>query len=218
MHDVVYSGKTDAKFYKTDNVTLVGKTGTAQIAGDKGYLTGEYDYVRSFAGIFPYENPQYIIYVSVKKFDGNYREFASMVTKVVEEIAKYKNITELIEKVDNNKIIVLNNYLSTDVAVTEERLKKLNLYVIKLGNGKFIVNQYPLSGNTVLVGNKVFLVTNDVVKTMPDITGWSSSEVITLCKLLGIELKTTGYGVVKSFSIAVGTEIINHMKLEVTLG
>ena len=39
-------------------------------------------------------------------------------------IAKYKNITELVEKVDNSKIITLNNYINTDVLITEERLKK----------------------------------------------------------------------------------------------
>ncbi len=216
MYDVVYSGKTDAKYYKADNVTLVGKTGTAQIAGDRGYLTGQYDYVRSFAGVFPYENPQYIIYVSVKKYNGKYKDFAGMITKVVEEIAKYKNITELVEKVDNNKIIKINNYLSTETIIAEEELKKLNINVIKLGNGKYIINQYPEKDNVVLIGSKVILLTNDTIYKMPNIIGWSSSEVITLCKMLNINLKTTGYGRVKETSIPEGTDIISGMKIEVT--
>lgn len=216
MYDVVYSGKTDAKFYKANNVTLVGKTGTAQIAGDKGYLSGSTDYIRSFAGVFPYENPQYIIYVSVKKYNGKYREFAEMVTKVVEEIAKYKNITELIEKVDNEKIITINSYISTDTFATEEKLKALNLNVIRLGNGKYIINQYPEQGSITIAGNKVFLLTNDTSYKMPNIIGWSSNEVTTLCKLLRIELKTTGYGRVKETSLQEGTDIISGMKLEVT--
>lgn len=217
MYDVVYSGKTDAKFYKTDNVTLVGKTGTAQFAGSNGYMTGKYDYIRSFAGIFPYENPKYIIYVSVKKYDGNYKEFAKMVTKVVEEIAKYKNITELVEKVDNSKIITLNNYINTDILTTEERLKKLNLTTIKLGNGKYIINQYPKKGSMVVSGSKIFLITNDKEYLMPDIKGWSSSEVITLCNLLKINYSMTGYGRVTAFSIEPGTKIDTTTKLEITL-
>ncbi len=217
LYDVVYSGKTDAKFYKAENVTLVGKTGTAEITGAGGYLTGKYDYVRSFAGIFPYEDPQYIIYVSVKKYDGNYKEFAQMVTKVVEEIAKYKNITELVEKVDNSKIITLNNYLNTETLITEERLKKLNLNVIKLGNGKFIINQYPEKGNIILSGNKVFLLTNDSDYVMPNIIGWSSSEVITLCKLLKLDYEITGYGKVATTSITEGTALTKGMKLTITL-
>ena len=62
MYDVVYSGKTDAGFFKSNTVTMVGKTGTAQIADNTGrYMKGPYDYIRSFAGVFPYEDPQYII-------------------------------------------------------------------------------------------------------------------------------------------------------------
>lgn len=216
LHDVVYSGKTDAKYYESDNITLVGKTGTAQITGNSGgYLTGKYDYVRSFAGVFPYENPQYIIYVSVKKYTGVYREFAEMVKKVVEEIAKYKNLTELIEQVDTNKIITLDNYISTDLTATEEKLKKLNLSLVKLGNGKYIINQYPNKGDIVLAGSKIFLKTNSSEYQMPDITGWSVSEVNTLCKLLNLKLKTIGYGNVKTSSIKAGTTITEGTNIEV---
>lgn len=216
LHDVVYSGKTDAKYYESDNITLVGKTGTAQITGNSGgYLTGKYDYVRSFAGVFPYENPQYIIYVSVKKYTGVYREFAEMVKKVVEEIAKYKNLTELIEQVDTNKIITLDNYISTDLTATEEKLKKLNLSLVKLGNGKYIINQYPNKGDIVLAGSKIFLKTNSSEYQMPDITGWSVSEVNTLCKLLNLKLKTIGYGNAKTSSIKAGTTITEGTNIEV---
>ena len=215
LHDVVYSGKTDAKYYESDNITLVGKTGTAQITGNSGgYLTGKYDYVRSFAGVFPYENPQYIIYVSVKKYTGVYREFAEMVKKVVEEIAKYKNLTELIEQVDTTKIITLDNYISTDLTATEEKLKKLNLSLVKLGNGKYIINQYPNKGDIVLAGSKIFLKTNSSEYQMPDITGWSVSEVNTLCKLLNLKLKTIGYGNVKTSSIKAGTTITEGTNIE----
>lgn len=217
MHDVVYSGKTDAKFFEAKNITLVGKTGTAQIPGNRGYMTGTYDYVRSFAGVFPYEDPQYIIYISVKRYKGNFRNVANMVKKVVEEIAKYKNISELVEKVDSEKIIVLNNYMSADIAEVEKKLKGLNLEVIRLGNGKYVINQYPLEGKTILSGNKVFLVSNDAKYVMPDIIGWSSNEVKTLCKLLNIHLKTTGSGRVKESSIAPLTELIPGGQLNVIL-
>ena len=217
MYDVVYSGKTDAMFYKTENVSLIGKTGTAQLVGTNGYATGTYDYIRSFAGMFPYENPQYLIYVSVKKYTGSYRDFARMVKKVVEEIAKYKNITELIEKVDNNKIIEINNYISTDATVTEEKLKLLNLTVIKLGAGKHIINQYPEKGSTVLVGSKVFLLTNDEKYTIPNMVGWSSSEATTLCHLLGIKYNINGYGFVKEQSLKEGTEVTQDTEINLTL-
>ena len=218
MYDVVWNGKTDARYYRSDNIVIAGKTGTAQFTGADGkYKTGTYDYIRSFAGIFPYENPQYIIYVSVKRYTGSIKEYANMITKIVEEIAKYKNISKSIEKVDSSKIITMDKYISSETTITEEKLKKLNLNVIKLGNGKFIINQYPTYGSTILVGNKVFLITNDSEYKMPDIKGWSSSEVITLCKLLNIKYELTGYGNVIESSIKPDTTITNDLVLKVKL-
>ena len=218
MYDVVWNGRTDARVYKNDNIVIAGKTGTAQITGSDGkYMTGVYDYIRSFAGVFPYENPQYIIYVSIKRYTGSYTEYANMITKIVEEIAKYKNISKSIEKVDSSKIITMDKYISSETTITEEKLKMLNLTIVKLGDGKYIISQYPEYGKTVLAGNKVFLVTNDTTYKMPDISGWSSSEVITLCKILGLKYEFTGYGSVKEFSIAPETVITSDLVLNVTL-
>lgn len=218
MYDVVFKGPTDGQFFRSKEITIVGKTGTAQIADSNGrYLTGYYDYIKSFAGVFPYEDPQYVVYVSVKKLKGNFRQVANMTTKIVEEIAKYKNIGASIEQIDNTKIITLDNFISTETTNTEEKLKKLGLTIVKLGSGKYIINQYPEKGTKVLVGNKVILLTNDSEYKMPDIKGWSSSEVITLCKLLNIDYTITGSGVVTKSSIEPDTVITNNTKIEITL-
>lgn len=218
MYDVVYKGPTDGKFFKSDEITIVGKTGTAQIADSNGkYLTGYYDYVKSFAGVFPYENPQYVVYVSVKKLEGNFRKVADMTTKIIEELAKYKNISSTIEEIDKTKIITMDNFISTETELTEEKLKKLGLTIIKLGSGKYVINQYPEQGSIVLTGNKVFILTNDSEYKMPDIKGWSSSDAITLCKLLNIQYTLTGNGVVKETSIEPDTVITPDTKIEITL-
>ena len=217
MYDVVYSGKTDASFYKTNGITLIGKTGTAQITGSNGkYMNGPIDYIRSFAGIFPYEDPQYILYVSVKRFDGKYRDFAKMVTKVVEEISKYKNITELKENIDKSKIIKLDNYISKTVEESVNNIREKGLKEINIGNGDYVIDQFPKKGTTVLKNNKVFLITNGNQNIMPNIIGWSSSEVITLCKLLNLDYKTTGRGFAISQSIEEGTIVEKGTPLEIT--
>jgi len=52
MHNVVYEGLTT--MWQVPNVNVMGKTGTAQIASPQGgYLKGEYNNIKSFAGIFP---------------------------------------------------------------------------------------------------------------------------------------------------------------------
>ena len=207
MYDVVYNGLST--IWQPNNVTLAGKTGTAQIANPNGgYLTGSTNYIRSFAGIFPYEDPEYIIYISVKQIDGGSSAVANAVTSAVESIANYANITNTESDLDLTKIIELSNYMSSSVEATTEELEKLNLKVIKLGTGDVIINQYPLKGTKVLSGSKVFLLTNSTEFTMPDITGWSSSEVMNFCNLIGLKFTFTGYGVVSSFNLPVG-EIID---------
>ena len=219
MYDVVYSGKTDAKFYQTDSVKLVGKTGTAEFVGANGqYLTGDYNYVRSFAGVFPYDDPQYIIYVSVKQYNGSYRDFAKMVSGVVEEIAKYKNITEQIDKVDSTKIVEMDNYISVNVNDAIEKLNLQRLIVICMGNGKYVVKQYPPKGKKLLIGNKVFIVTESDEYVMPDVIGWSSNELITLCKLLNIKYTVNGYGKVIGTNIETGATINSDTVIEINLG
>ena len=107
--------------------------------------------------------------------------------------------------------------MSSDIETTTEELEKLNLKVIKIGNGTTIINQYPLKNTKVLVGSKVFLLTDSTEFVMPDITGWSSSEVMSFCNLVGLKFNFTGYGVVKEFNLPVG-EILDLTKtLEVTL-
>lgn len=216
MYDVVYNGLT--KIWQPNNVTLAGKTGTAQIASPNGgYLTGSVNYVRSFAGIFPYEDPEYIFYVSVKQIDGGASAVANVVTKAIESIANYANITNTKSEGDASKIIALENYLSENVEVVREQLENQGLKVITIGNGENIINQYPLNRTKVLQGSKVFLLTDNKEYQMPDISGWSSSEVMNFCNIIGLKFEFSGYGVVSEFNISPGEVIDLSKTLEVTL-
>ena len=65
MESVVLEGT--GTNYNMPGYNLIAKTGTAQIASTngKGYLTGQYDVIRGFAGMFPKDDPQIIIYANV---------------------------------------------------------------------------------------------------------------------------------------------------------
>lgn len=216
MYDVVYNGLSE--MWQTKNVSLSGKTGTAQIASATGgYLTGSSDYIRSFAGIFPSEDPEYIIYASVKQINNGAAALAKVVTKAVESIANYANITEKEEEIKKDKIVSLSNYISDDVKITVEELKRLNLNVVVLGSGKTVINQFPLKNTMIFKGSKVFLKTDKNDYVMPDIMGWSSSEVMNFCNLIGLKYKFNGYGKVKKSSIPKNTAINIKNTLEVTL-
>ena len=52
---------------------------------------------------------------------------------------------------------------------------------------------------------------------MPDVIGWSSNEIITLCKLLDIKYTISGWGKVTSTNIETGAVINKDTVMEITL-
>lgn len=216
MYGVVYDGLSKA--YRANNVVLIGKTGTAQIASSSGgYMTGEYDTIKSFAGMFPKDEPKYIVYFSVKQLVGSATDMGKVLTKAVEEIAKYANITTEESDLDSSKIIEMPNLINKIVEDVKSFSDEKSLNAIILGDGDNVIKQYPLANQTIVSGNKIFILTNSDEYVMPDIKGWSASEVMTLCKLLGIKCTFDNYGYVESYSISPGTKITKDLELIVNL-
>ena len=206
MHKVVYEGLTD--MWKAENVNLMGKTGTAQIASPKGgYLDGTYDYVKSFAGVFPADEPKYIVYVAAQRVQGTARNFADAITTAIEEIASYANLTENTTNIESDKVIEISNYISKELASTVALLENKKVSIITIGNGKYITNQYPRKKQTILVGGKLFLVTNGDELIMPNMIGWSRGEVQTYCDLANLTCDMKGYGYVSTQSKGTGAII-----------
>ena len=217
MYDVVYNGLT--KMWQPNNVTLIAKTGTAQIASPKGgYLSGEYNYVTSLAGMFPKEDPQYIIYIVTKKMQGPKTYLANALTKAVDEIASYAKIAST--KEDSNisyPPITLENYISADVVEVVDKLKEKGLKVYVIGNGKYVTNQYPNKNSVVFSGNSVFLKTNSSEITLLDMTGFSMNDINIYSEFIGKKIKINGYGYVASQNVAVDTLITDDIEIEVNL-
>ena len=219
MHEIMKKVIDINKYWQVNNVSIMGKTGTAQIASPKGgYLTGTYDYIKSFAGIFPVDDPKYIVYVAGKKPETNIGSWAKVITTAIEEIASYAKLTESKSDADPSKIITLDNYISKYLDTTLEELKNKKIDVIILGNGKYIINQYPLKNKTLLSGEKLFLLTNDKEIKMENLKGWSLSEVKTYCNLIGLKLEYNGYGYVINQSIEENAILdVNNMTLTIEL-
>lgn len=220
MHELMKKVVEINKVWQVNNVSVMGKTGTAQIAASngRGYLDGTYDYIKSFAGIFPSDNPKYIVYVAGKKPETNLGSWAKVITTAIEEIASYAKLTESKNDTDFSKIIKVDNYISKNLGDTLSRLSESNIKVVGLGEGDYIINQYPSKNSTLLAGNKLFLLTNSNNFKMENIIGWSLSDVKTYCELIGLKLDVQGYGYVVSQSINAGEAIdLNNMTLSVTL-
>ena len=52
---------------------------------------------------------------------------------------------------------------------------------------------------------------------MPDVTNWSENEIVTFCNFIGLRYNVSGYGRVKTQSIAVGEKITSDSVLTVEL-
>lgn len=212
-------GLATGKKYATSSVRLIGKTGTAQYSlGNGKYSSGNYNNIRSFAGMFPKDDPEYVIYISAKKYMGGASGFANVVKSVVESIAKYRNLDTRETDKDNTKIVTLTNYINKDVNTVKDMLTNKGLDVVVIGDGASVVKQYPLKGENILTGNKVFLVTDYTSVVMPNLTGWNSTDVRTFANLINLSYTMNDYGRVTAQSIAEGTVIDGTQSLDVTLG
>ena len=220
MHELMKKVVEINKVWQVKNVSVMGKTGTAQIASPsgRGYLDGTYDYIKSFAGIFPSDNPKYIVYVAGKKPETNLGSWAKVITNAIEEIASYAKLTESKNDTDFSKIIKVDNYISKNMEDSLSKLSESNIKVVGLGDGNYIIDQYPSKNSTILACSKLFLLTNSKNFKMENIIGWSISDVKTYCELIGLKLDVQGYGYVVSQSINAGEVIdLNNMTLSVTL-
>ena len=77
MTDVVTDERYGTAYdvYQLTNHEISVKTGTAQIANEngQGYLTGEFDYIYSAVSIYPTDDPQFILYLTIKRPEKNDR-------------------------------------------------------------------------------------------------------------------------------------------------
>ena len=202
MESVVLEGT--GSNYNMPGYNLIAKTGTAQISSTNGtgYLKGESDYIRGFAGMFPKDDPQIIIYANVKRpYKNSVRALTEVIKSVVENTSKYYNIynetTESIQKTN----YTLDRYYNKNIDGVKQELESHGLNVIVIGDGDRITNQYPEKGVITTKGNKVFLVTNYKIVNIPNFYNWSKKDVTTYLKLAGIPYTCKGMGYLTSQSI-----------------
>lgn len=199
--------------YYVKGYDLIGKTGTAEIATNGKYIYG--DYVRSFAGIFPGDDPQIILYVAVSKIDKQSR-IQTAVKNLIKNIGTYLNINGKSNSKET-KVYTVRNYINKNSEDVSKEITNNKLTPVIIGDGQVIINQFPKEDTKLNVGNKVFLLTTSENHKMIDISGWSRSDVLTYSKLLNIKVDFDGYGYVKTYSIKKDTVIGKDETLNVTL-
>ena len=202
--------------YYIKGIDLVGKTGTAEIASPKGgYLRGDKNTLKSFAALFPGEDPEIIIYTAISKTSKS-STMKTAIKNLVKNVSTYLNIYGNKES-SESKSYTVESFINKDADSSALILENNNMESVIIGEGEKIIKQYPSKGVTLNVNNKVFLLTNDNKYKMPNIKGWSRNDVLTFAKLINLNVTFEGTGYVDSFNIKEDTEIDLNVTLEVKL-
>ncbi|MBG9455068.1 penicillin-binding protein [Lysinibacillus sphaericus] len=202
-----------------DEYEVAGKTGTAQIPlGNGRYSWGSNEFLYSFLGMAPVDDPQLIMYVSIKRPKLKGEAGSIPVSKVFKPVMlnslKYLNVNpEDVKQVDDTKI---QDYTGKSAEAIQVELQNDGLQPIIVGGGGKIIDQYPKGPQKLVKGNFVFLKTaGDVV--LPDFTNWSLRNVLAFKALAELELEVVGEGFVASQSVSAGTVISDRSPIVVKL-
>ena len=199
--------------YKMDGYDLIGKTGTAQIANARTgkYFTGKNDYITSFAGMYPKNDPQVIVYVAFRR-STNGNVLPETVKTIVKDTAKYLGIFEKAPELNKEvTTFSLKNYKNKLVENVRVDLNTVGVNYAIYGDGKKIIDQYPTSGSVLNTKEKVLLFTNTSSIVMPDLTGFSIKEASVILNKLGIKYKINGSGFVTTQSVGANTPITDDV-------
>ena len=216
LKDVV-EGKdvyTTGSLYYRENLGIIGKTGTGEIWNNQkgSYESGGYNYIYSFAGMFPYDDPQIIVYAAMKKpTSGPTSNLSKLVKTVASDVSKYLDLSNVPKETLSS--FGMENYFNKDI--NDADMEGVKLFVI--GNGNKIIDQYP-SVNTMIVENDVVILkTNGKEIKMPSFIGLSLKETKKLCSMLGITCDIEGNGYVINQDIKENTVIDKEMIVKLVL-
>ena len=210
MRSVLADGGTGTA-YHIDGYDLIGKTGTASIFEKGRYLEGSGEYIYSFAGLYPGDDPEIIIYMANKKPQDGQNYLASPIQEVVINTSKYLNIAE---KAKINTGVTVGDYSNKVTTEVKKELEKFGVKVITLGSGSKIIDQYPNKGIEIYKGDLVVLLTNKYDNTMIDVNGLSYKEVSEILKLMNVSYELKGYGYATSQSVQAGDKIEDKIIIE----
>ncbi|MFB4167595.1 penicillin-binding protein [Virgibacillus sp. JSM 102003] len=222
MESVVSSDYGTGKPYKLEDYSVAGKTGTAQVyeAEKGGYLTGHGNYIFSFLGMAPKNDPQLMMYVSVEKpeLEGNTpgsTPVSFIFKNVMQNSLHYMNINPDKDSSKPVEAIEIPELKGKSKTTVKKSLEAKGLNVSVIGSGNTITKASAAEGDELLPNDRLLLVTDK--PTMPSIIGWSTRDVLQLADLLQLDIEILGNGYVKSQSIKKGSTLKKNDYLAVEL-
>ncbi|WP_243289973.1 penicillin-binding protein [Bacillus sp. FJAT-47783] len=226
LETVVSSENGTGQAFQIEGYEVAGKTGTAQIAGSDGrYLTGRENYIFSFLGMAPKDDPELLMYVAVQQPELKPTETGSAPVSFIFKTVMKNGLEYLQVKPDHqpkrkssetDNGFSLQDYTNERVENVEKQMAKQNIEVITLGEGKTIIGQFPFPETRVIANEKLLLRTEGHAK-MPNVIGWSLRDVLKLSTICDLNLRYEGKGYVTAQSIKAGSALKKGATLTIKL-
>ena len=175
---------------------VAGKTGTAQIADERGgYHSGITRYWLSFAGFFPADNPRYSCIVCLRKsgLPASGGGMSGVVFRHIAEGVMAQNVKRLVDDIRDS-----TSNFTPEVKVGDEEA------------ATYVLNRIGTKGTPV----KAKKVARNIV---PDVTGMGARDAVYELENRGLKVVIHGRGKVKSQSIAAGKTAIPGERCELNL-
>ena len=206
--------------YLLDDYEVAGKSGTAQIIDPEGggYMDGDYEFLTSFLGYAPEDDPEVIVYYGIKLASKNKSDtwdYGVMhgFNPLMERTLKYLEV-EGAEESKGGEAVEVGDYTGQPLSEAEPAAED-TIQTIITGDGEEIVDHYPK--NDTLLPYDTFFVKTDGEQLMPDLQGLSKREALMFGEFMGIDVSVEGEGFVQEQSVKPGTTIDGETSLELTL-
>lgn len=209
-----------AQAFALDGYEVAGKTGTAEMpkAGG-GYAYGANEYLYSFLGMAPKEDPKLIMYIAIAKPKLGSNELGSApVSQIFKSVMHNSLMYYNIQPNDSaeTSFTTLKDYVGKNADAVTVELANEGIETVIIGEGGSIVAQYPEKGSLLSSGNVVFLKTEGAV-TLPNFKNWSLRMMLVYKQLSGLQIEIVGEGYVTSQSVSAQTVVTEDGPIVVEL-
>ncbi len=206
--------------YELDDIAVIAKTGTGQIAGEHGYTDSKY--TSSVMMAAPAEDPKVMLYYVFVSDDIIYFD-DEPIKNVFKEALVAVGVTGDSENTSNQEnsdawsTYETPNLVNHSIDYAKEKLDGYDVDTVIIGDGNSVVAQYPTQNETVTSNDRILLLTDGSSLTMPNMIGWTRKDVEAFCSLSGINIIIEGNGKVSSQSVKKGTTISAESEITVKL-
>jgi|HigsolmetaGSP12D_1036236.scaffolds.fasta_scaffold00784_4 penicillin-binding protein 2B len=189
---------------------IAGKTGTAQTVVDGKYSPDKY--VVSFIGYAPVDKPKIVLLVMMDRPDvpeaGGGALAAPIFKQIMEQSLQHLGIqpdlpkeTEPADETDGKDAVgpvtaQVPDAVGQEVAQAKKTVENSGFDVEIVGKGSKVLQQLPKAGSILPQSQRVYLLTDAQVGTVPSLTGLSLRDALEMCSLLGASCSVEGEGYV----------------------